>query len=85
MELAHALPFDHTMAAQQTTFSSKKVVIAGGALAGLTCAYELRKLGSQVVVLEGHGHPGGRVYTLEGLAPGLTSETEQLKSRILMN
>lgn len=74
--IAHTLPFDHTMAAQQTMSSSKKVVIAGGGLAGLTCAYELRKLGFQVVVLEGQGHPGGRVYTLrEGLAPGLTAET----------
>ncbi len=30
----------------------------------------------QVIVIEGHGHPGGRVHTFrEGFAPGLTGET----------
>ena len=52
------------------------VIIAGGGLAGLCCAYELRKRGAEVVLLEGRSRPGGRVETLrEGFAPGLTAET----------
>src|SRR4051812_16572083 len=53
-----------------------KVIIAGAGMAGLSCAWELRKRGYEVVVLEGQGRAGGRVETLrEGLAPGLTAET----------
>jgi len=54
----------------------RKVVIVGGGLAGLSCAYELQKHGFDIVVLEGQGRAGGRVQTLrEGLYPGLTAET----------
>ena len=54
----------------------RNVVIVGGGLAGLSCAYELQKYGLDVVVLEGQGRAGGRVQTLrEGLYPGLTAET----------
>ena len=56
--------------------STPKVVIAGAGLAGLCCAYELRKRGFEVVVLEGSARPGGRVETLrEGFSPGITGET----------
>ncbi|WP_213807852.1 FAD-dependent oxidoreductase [Granulicella sp. dw_53] len=54
----------------------KKVVIVGGGLAGLSCAYELRKYNFDVVLLEGQGRAGGRVQTLrEGLYQGLSAET----------
>jgi monoamine oxidase len=52
------------------------VVVVGAGLAGLSCAYELRKLGFEVVVLEGQGRAGGRVQTLrDGLDPELSAET----------
>ena len=53
----------------------RRVVVVGAGLAGLSCAYELRKLGFEVVVLEGQGRAGGRVQTLrEGLDPQLSAE-----------
>ncbi|HMF75983.1 MAG TPA: NAD(P)/FAD-dependent oxidoreductase, partial [Bryobacteraceae bacterium] len=56
--------------------TAQKVIIAGGGLAGLCCAHELRTRGFDVVVLEGQGRAGGRVQTLrEGLDPELTAET----------
>jgi monoamine oxidase len=58
------------------TTVQRKVVIVGGGLAGLSSAYELRKAGFEVIVLEGQGRAGGRVQTLrEGLYPELTAET----------
>src|SRR5258708_1898440 len=54
----------------------RRVVVVGAGLAGLSCAYELRKLGFEVVVLEGQGRAGGRVQTLrEDLDWGLSAET----------
>src|SRR5580698_8230275 len=56
--------------------TKRKVVVVGGGLAGLSCAYELRKLGFETIVLEGQGRAGGRVQTLrEGLDHGLSAET----------
>jgi monoamine oxidase len=56
--------------------TKRRVVVVGGGLAGLSCAYELRKLGFEAVVLEGQGRAGGRVQTLrEGLDSGLSAET----------
>ena len=53
----------------------RKVIVVGGGLAGLSCAYELRKYGHEVVLLEGQERPGGRVQTLrKGLGPELTAE-----------
>ncbi|MBX3204474.1 MAG: FAD-dependent oxidoreductase [Labilithrix sp.] len=42
------------------------VVVVGGGLAGLTCAYELGKLGLSPIVLERGGHFGGKVMSSEG-------------------
>src|SRR4051794_28545733 len=56
--------------------SRGEVVIAGSGMAGLSCGWELRKRGYEVLILEGQGRAGGRVETLrEGLAPGVTAET----------
>lgn len=43
---------------------SKKVLIAGAGLAGLSAAYELMQSGHQVTVFDARGHAGGRVLTL---------------------
>jgi len=53
----------------------KRVLILGGGLAGLCCAYELQNQGHQATVLEAQRRPGGRVHTLrDGFPPGLQVE-----------
>jgi monoamine oxidase len=52
--------------------SSKKIIVAGGGISGLCCAYELMKKGHEVVVLEASGRHGGHVFTVrDGLSDGL--------------
>jgi monoamine oxidase len=46
--------------------TSKKVLVLGAGIAGLTAAYELGKAGYDCVVLEGKGRPGGRNWTVRG-------------------
>jgi len=43
-----------------------KVVILGGGIAGLVSAYELRKAGYEVTVLEARERPGGRAWSVRG-------------------
>jgi monoamine oxidase len=51
---------------------SKRIVIAGGGIAGLCCGYELMKKGHDVTVLEASGRVGGHVRTVrDELADGL--------------
>lgn len=53
----------------------KRIIIVGAGLAGLTAAFELKKAGHQVTILEAQSKPGGRVRTMrEGLADGLHAE-----------
>ncbi len=53
----------------------KKVIIAGGGIGGLCCAYELMKRGHEVKVLEAAGRPGGHVRTIhDPLADGLYAD-----------
>src|SRR5216684_8771513 len=40
-----------------------KAVVLGGGIGGLVSAYELKKLGYDVTVLEARERPGGRVWT----------------------
>jgi monoamine oxidase len=54
---------------------SKKVIVVGAGLAGLSAAYELAQMGHDVTILEARMRPGGRVYTLrEPFPDGLYAE-----------
>ena len=53
----------------------KRIVIAGGGLAGLSAAYELVQAGHEVIVFEARDRPGGRVLTLrDSFADGQYAE-----------
>jgi monoamine oxidase len=50
---------------------TKKIIVAGGGIGGLCCAYELMERGHEVTVLEAAGHTGGHVRTIrDPLADG---------------
>ncbi len=69
--------FTNVFAPWPTTASArrKRVVIAGAGLAGLTSAWELRRRGHEVIVLESSDRVGGHVRTVrEGLADGLYAD-----------
>lgn len=50
------------------------VVVLGGGLAGLAAAYELKRAGHTVTILEARKSAGGRVRTLRNFADGLYAE-----------
>lgn len=55
--------------------SSRQVLVLGAGLAGLAAAYELKKAGYAVTVLEARSRPGGRVLTYrDPFADGLYAE-----------
>jgi monoamine oxidase len=49
---------------------SKRIVVAGGGIGGLCCAYELMERGHDVTVLEASGRAGGHVRTIRDPLPG---------------
>lgn len=59
----------------ETDASSRQVLVLGAGLAGLAAAYELKKAGFEVTVLEARTRPGGRVLTYrDPFADGLYAE-----------
>jgi len=57
------------------TENPKRVIIAGGGIGGLCCAYELMMRGHEVTLLEAAGRTGGHVKTIhDPLADGLYAD-----------
>src|SRR5215475_2271543 len=53
----------------------KKVIVIGAGIAGLSCAYELKRRGHDVTVLEASGRAGGHVRTFhDPFADGLYAD-----------
>jgi monoamine oxidase len=57
----------------------KRVIVIGGGIAGLVAAFELRRQGHAVIVLEAQHRVGGRVYTIRDFAPGLYAEAGAMR------
>ena len=55
------------------------MLIIGGGLAGLVAAFELKRQGHDVLVLEAQDRVGGRIYTLRTFAPGLYAEAGAMR------
>jgi monoamine oxidase len=59
----------------QDTKRTKKVIVAGAGIGGLSCAWELVRRGHDVTVIEASGRTGGHVFTFrEGLDDGLYAD-----------
>ena len=56
----------HAFALRAGSGAGKHVVILGGGLAGMTAAYELRKLGYRCTILEARERSGGRCWSVRG-------------------
>lgn len=62
----------HSNTTPITPGRKKKVIVAGGGIAGLCTGYELMKRGHDVVVMEASNRHGGHVFTVrDGLSDGL--------------
>jgi len=74
LKLSGAAALAGTLAGQ-TAARKKKVVVIGGGIAGLSCAYELVRRGHDVTVLEASGRTGGHVRTFhDQFADGLYAD-----------
>ena len=58
----------------------RRVIVVGAGMAGLVTAYELKRAGHEVVLLEARQRVGGRVHTLrEPFMPGLCAEAGAMR------
>jgi len=64
--------------------NGKKVIILGAGLAGMTCAYELNKLGYECIILEARERTGGRCWSIRNGSkhtevdkPGVTASFDE--------
>ena len=63
------------LAASTARAAKKSVIVMGAGIAGLSCAYELKRLGHDVTVLEASGRAGGHVRTFhDQFADGLYAD-----------
>jgi len=61
--------------ARSHTGRTKKIIVAGAGIGGLCCAYELKRRGHEVTVLEAAGRSGGHILTVrDRLADGLYAD-----------
>lgn len=61
--------------ARSQTGGTKKTIVAGAGIGGLSCAYELMRRGHEVTVLEAAGRSGGHILTVRDcLADGLYAD-----------
>lgn len=58
---------------------SRDVVVIGAGIAGLVAAYELKRTGHRVTILEAQGRVGGRIRTLRTFGPGLYAEAGAMR------
>lgn len=66
---------DNIKILQTSSGTTKKIIVAGGGISGLSCAYELMKKGHEVIVLEASGRFGGAVLSVhDGLSDGLYAD-----------
>ncbi|WP_426491602.1 FAD-dependent oxidoreductase [Hymenobacter sp. 102] len=75
-ELAEPVaPRGSISAAQAAKSGQPRIVVVGGGMAGLNCAYQLQKAGLVAQVYEGSNRLGGRIYTARNfMGQGLTTE-----------
>jgi len=67
--LLAALPVASSVPAPAQARRPKKVIVGGGGIAGLSCAYELTRRGHDVTLLEASGRAGGHVKTIRDPFP----------------
>src|ERR1700712_4454754 len=63
------------------TGNGKKIIVLGGGLAGMTCAYELRKLGYEVSILEARNRAGGRCWSVRKGSTNTETGRESVTAR----